>query len=932
MYRTYIISIRCTLFAALLGLAVAPAHADPADDQYVVAAGHYTQSRWLLAAEEFRSFLREYPSHARADKAAFYLAEALVQAHRYDEAHQAFAEYLNRSPEEAQARQARFRLGEAAFLAGHTDQAKRDLQQFLTLHAKERLSAHVLGYLGEIALKEKNGTEAEQLYARSIRDFAGESTIDEARFGLAKALELQGKHQRAIGTYRKLADGDSRIADRALHGLAAANFIAKDFRAAASAWEEFEKRFSQSPLLPKVRLGLGRALLGSGEHQKAQSVFEKLASDEPLRAEATYWLGITHKAREDWNVAAETLASAAKAYPEHELTGSMVYHAADAFIRAENSAKAVELIEAHTQNVSKSSSAELRYLLAVGLQNQKDHGRAIEVLKTINSATHGELGANVKAAFGHSLYSTSAFAEAIEPLNQYLAAAPDGPAAERCRAELVVALSRNARWNEAREQLEELRTKHPTTILLAPAMQATAEAAQAAGQHQWARELFAALASSERPEERSPSALAGLAQVQQDAGELESSEKTLARLIEEHPKSPKSLEAALVRAQTLEKLDRPDGALAMYHRILESKANSTLVRQALMAAARVHAKLQQHDDAVRLFERFAEDFAGDPEMDFALYGWAWSLRDKGDLPQSEELFQRLHDEHRQSDLWADATYRLAESAARSKDYTRASGLLDELVSTASDTEIAPSAIYLQGQIHLVAGRTAAAVTAFERLVNNHAEHAILTSAMYWQAEAVYRSGNYEKAEELFARLASDPKTSAQTWAAMVMLRHGQALAQQKKWEQALAIATKFSEKHPEFEQQYEADYLLGRCLASQGNFDDARQAYTRVIGSATGGKTETAAMAQWMIGESYFHQQNYESAIREYLRLEVLYPFARWQAGALLQAGKCYELRGEPKEASDLYVRLMSAYPNTEFTEEAAERHRLAQNSATHRR
>ena len=34
--------------------------------------------------------------------------------------------------------------------------------------------------------------------------------------------------------------------------------------------------------------------------------------------------------------------------------------------------------------------------------------------------------------------------------------------------------------------------------------------------------------------------------------------------------------------------------------------------------------------------------------------------------------------------------------------------------------------------------------------------------------------------------------------------------------------------------------------------------------------TETAAMAQWMIGETFFHQNNYDEALRAYSRVEIL--------------------------------------------------------------
>ena len=112
----------------------------------------------------------------------------------------------------------------------------------------------------------------------------------------------------------------------------------------------------------------------------------------------------------------------------------------------------------------------------------------------------------------------------------------------------------------------------------------------------------------------------------------------------------------------------------------------------------------------------------------------------------------------------------------------------------------------------------------------------------------------------------------------------------------------------------------------------AREAYTKVLRSPQGGKTETAAMAQWMIGETFFHQENYESAIAAYLRVEILYAYPKWQAGALLQAGKCQETLGRWKDAVDTHARLIQTYPDTEFTDEAKRRLSVAQQRSSGKR
>ena len=84
-----------------------------------------------------------------------------------------------------------------------------------------------------------------------------------------------------------------------------------------------------------------------------------------------------------------------------------------------------------------------------------------------------------------------------------------------------------------------------------------------------------------------------------------------------------------------------------------------------------------------------------------------------------------------------------------------------------------------------------------------------------------------------------------------------------------------------------------------------------------GAKTATAANARWMIGETYFHQENYAAALVEYQKVEQEHAFPRWQAAALLEAAKCYELLGHWPAAAETYSRLLKTFPDSPFNEEA---------------
>ena len=84
--------------------------------------------------------------------------------------------------------------------------------------------------------------------------------------------------------------------------------------------------------------------------------------------------------------------------------------------------------------------------------------------------------------------------------------------------------------------------------------------------------------------------------------------------------------------------------------------------------------------------------------------------------------------------------------------------------------------------------------------------------------------------------------------------------------------------------------------------------------------TETAAMAQWMVGETYFHQKEYRAALGAFLKVDLLYDHATWRALALLQAGKCHELLHELTEAKQLYDQILAQNLEPDHQRQALER------------
>ncbi|HVA48118.1 MAG TPA: tetratricopeptide repeat protein [Pirellulales bacterium] len=987
--------------AVVLALPCATAAAGPAEDQYAVAAGHYQQKRWKFAADEFRTFLADYPQHANAGKARFYLAESLVQLRRFDEAAQAFRAFAEQSPQDRLANKARFRAGEATYLAGHYDRARAELDRFTRDLPDDPLNAYALPYLGDLALRNNDFPRAQQLFTEALRRFAQGPLADDCRFGLARSLEAQGQHDDARRLFLAVAaKPTSNLADNAQFRLAASFYATGDYEQALASFQELieHPRFARSGLRTKAALAEGESLFQLHRLDLARQRFESLLEEPSVAVEARYWLGLVQAAQGDWTTAAESLQAAAeRAGGDQKLAAAAHFHAGDALFHADKTAEAKAEFALVLKNWPQTELAEksllglMQVALATGdhpsvdqlaaqfgehyrqtaLRPQVDRivGRSLlarkdyvaatvlferllttagqerqnadrcllaaayvgqsrfdEALQTIDalslaeqpSADDRELWIDAQRQRAASLVGLDRFADAAGVLERLLAAMPEPQAATWARAELAVCLAKTNQLERAKTVFREASQQAAGSEVLPAAVLALGDAALEQNDPAWASELYQQLAS-EKSAYRAR-ALWGLARSRVKLDESSQAVAALDQLLADYAGDPLASEAALARGQLLDHLEKHEAALRSYRQVMEAYGSSPQLALAMLAAARLEERLKRPKEAAKLYEELDRKFPDSPEHDAVLYEWAWALRAAGELDKADAIFERSRAAMPRSRFWADAVYRLAERAYEAKDYARAGQLVAELIAGEPGPQVLPHALYLEGQIAAAKNEWPRVPAPLQRLAADFPDSPLLPLARYLTAEAAYRQSEFDRAAELFRELAESTSGRNDKWLAMVPLRRAQILTHQKQWHDALELASQIETDFPDFEQLYEIDYVIGRCQASLGEFDEARAAYRRVVKSESGAKTETAAKAQWMLGETFFHQKNYESALREYLKVEILYDYPMWQAAALFEAAKCHEHLGEPKEAQELYAKLVKAYPDSPLAKDAAGR------------
>lgn len=922
-------SVILAVVAGVLISSATPLRADEADDRFAVAAAHYDQGRWKLAAEEFQTFLQTFPRDRRRNRCVFFLGETLLQLGKYDDARARFKEYITREPSDKYARAAMFRLGEAAYLAGNYDAAKADLDRFRTKYPQDRLNAFVLPYLGEMALAGGDPAAAVEFFRDALERFPKGQLQDDCLLGLARALEKQNQTQEAERLYLSVAGkADGPLADAAQFHLGALHYATGNHRQAIECFAVFDDRLAQSPWRPNAQLGRGLALLKLDRPAEAAKQFDAVLATDTA-GEELFQRAMRGKVQaalqsKNHDTVDRLAAQFERQYPNSPIVVGVRRMAARSLIERKRYAPAVTRLEALlAADRGGTPDLEGRYLLAAAYEGLDRYEDALAALLPVVDAADGPLKADAQLVHGSLLMALKKYAQATRPLEAFLAGKPAGDAEAKALGGLAICCARAGQIEKAKKLYAELIEKHPGSPLLAPTTEHLAEAAYGADDTAWSEELSKQLTALGNSAEYDLKGKLGLGWSQYKAGKLAEAAETFDAVLKNEKKLPAEIaaETAFVRGRALEKLGRDEPALEMYDLVVQRHPTSKQHPDALLAAAQLCGRLKQPRQAAGYYKRLAKDYPRSSKLDSVLYEWAWALRELGKAEQAERLFQRIHEECPQSRFWGEAVYHAALRAFEVKNYDGAGALIDELLKAEVDPRVREVAMDLRGKVVVAEADWPKVREAFESLLEEFPETKRRLHAEYWIAQAYYSQHDYDSADEKLKQLAEKVKRRREPWMAEIPLRRAQILALQNKWDDAYEIAVEIEKDFPDFQRQHEVDYLLGRCLANRADFDAARRAYNRVIGSTLGAKTETAAMAQWMVGETFFHQKNYQNAIREYLRLETLYAYPTWQAAALLQAGKCHELLGEPEPAATLYRRILKVYPQTTFADQA--KHRL---------
>lgn len=950
---------------ALVATGGAMARADQATDQYRIASFHYARGDWQQAIDAFDQFLAQHPDHSQVGIIHFYRGESLVQLSRSEEALRAYTLFLSKLPQHSFVEHAEFRVAECYFLSGQNEAAKNAFQIFQGKYKSSKLIPHAFPYLAEIASKDKHWDEAILMYGKSVKAEATPNIIVESRLGLARcyghkgdwkeaglayeqllidlkehpgkyaagsiALEAgiaefkAGNYRRAVDRFELAAKEQPKLAEQTNFWIAKTYYQVRDWPHAVERLQQLKASKSLPEFQDEIHYLLGKTLLAQEKAEEAIALFnEQIAAwpDSSWTDEAFYQLITIHLEKEDLAAAQAAWLQLSQRPQASGLTIRAQMNLATQLQAADAHEKALEVLEVEFSNIDDevAQADRQKYLTAVSLFALSRKDEAKQLLEASEGMQAGSYRGMSFMLLGLIYSQNEDWINTINVLDRALVDLTATEHRNLVQLRRTTALLHCDRVPDAKDAWRQVDHRRIANATYLSEVVQIAGAAYRNGEIAWAKSLYEELAAKENAEKFVEQGLAGLAWCQLATSEAAAATKTLDQLLEKNPNSALAVGAMYQQAQQMEESD-VELAIDRYQLLAQHYPQDPLAAHAKLRCASLFDQLKRDAEAEAILVELTKSQPDVLPAEDIWYRLAWVRMDQKKQEEALEAFEQIHQRFQDSDLWEDSTYRIAEAALNAGDIEKARKYLQKLLEKKGQSKVALFGRYMLGQVEVQAGNWSDAIGHMDAVVEHVTDEPLHSMAMFWGGEARFRSEKFDDAKAKFEQMLTDNMGRDLESLPIAEMRLAQIFAHQNNWEAAYEKALVIENKYPSFAQAHELDYLMGRCLARQGEFQKARAAYTKVIQSPTAQKGETAAMAQWMIGETFFHQKNYDAAVRAYAQVASNYEaFPKWKAAALLQIGKCHEIQENWEKATQYYTEVRTEFENSPFAPEAETR------------
>ena len=935
-----------------------------AEAQLILGQSRFHQQEFAKAAQAWQSMLNSHPEHDLADDAAALLAEAQYRAGNHGAVQPPVDLLLSRWPESPLCERAEFFSGLSKMAQNDFAGAAAVFTGMQQRHPQGQFAQQVNLLAAQALHRSNSGDEALKQYEAAIKQGSGD-TVADAMLGLATLLQQREKNQEA-----------GAVLDQLLERFPSHRVTAQALILRGRTWfelNEFDKalnNFSKAAAVDgapgdQTAYWMAKCELRKGEFAPAADRLAKALQDHPkseLAAEMLYDRAAALMRAGSADGAAEAFASFRSKHPKHALVPDAIYlHAmidheqrrfaaslqlckvfesqfanhslapAIAFLGAENdyledrlpqaTQKYRDFIAAHPKD-EQVSKAVFRLGSALYRQQNLDEA-AKQLVQVVDGSKTPEAYRRGLYMLGDISFQQSNWAQAIVRFTEFLSFGVEQPSSDDALLKLALSLGRENRSSDAIAAYDALIEKFPKSVHRLHAVFERGQILLAQNDHQGAAQAFEQVLAEGKDSRFVPHALNHLASIAMQRNDFDVASELYQRLAGSGAEDLKA-HAMFQRGQSLMAAGKFQLAAEALAAFVKAHPNDARLGQALAQQAIATARQGEEEKALALIANLQGEHINKLAPDLAaalMYEKAWCLRELDRDEDAAAAYRELLAAHERQAISVHALLELSEIESAALRHKEAAQLLTRLRERAGSAESDVPAEVKEPALYRLA------VCAFEldqfeqcaalcaEFIREFPKSPFIASAHSFCGEALFKAEKPQQAAEHFqivaAQYADDPSCSAS------MLRLGESYAALGKWTDSQQTFEAFLKKYPESEFWFQAHFGRAFALENQGRHDDAVAAYRSVTDRHSG---PTAARSQFQIGECLFAKKQYDDAVRELLKVDILYGYPEWSAAALYEAGRCFESLARPAEARAQFEQVQEKYPESRWAKMAAQR------------
>lgn len=385
---------------------------------------------------------------------------------------------------------------------------------------------------------------------------------------------------------------------------------------------------------------------------------------------------------------------------------------------------------------------------------------------------------------------------------------------------------------------------------------------------------------------------------------------TLRKLLKMYPSSSLRQQAQYNIGYIYFLTNNYDQAVKEFDKVINKYPGSNWAARAQYNIGDAYYNAGEYKKSVAAYKKVLQKYPKSNYIIDAVNGIQYAEVGAGKKDNSSQVLENFLAKHPQTGMADKLRFRQAQNLLQSGNYSAAIKSFEEYIRITNNNRNIPEAYFNIANAYEQENKTGQAVKAYETIVNNYGNSDRASTSLANLGRLYYKEKKYQKSLQYYQKLSNDKGYRVEAYLGMgnAYLGMNQLDNARKEFNNALNIKSSSNA----------AKLGIAKVDYAQQNYDSAMPVFRKIAKNNT---DAVGAQAQFMIGKTLQTQGNYNEALKAYSKVKILYEaYDNWVSKALLQSAACYRSLGKKGEAQNTLRALVKKYPNSMAARDAAKK------------